>query len=505
MKVFNLLTACAIAAPLLFVSCSDDSGDNIDVPAVTDGPVTFSLGMGVVTQAPRVSRALSHETGFDYENEIQDAMVIIYSAPLNSNGGEIVYKQYFSSLTPGTNSETTITPHSYYSDGSGSKEWPSNFNYKTVNKYELDFGANIPDGTYYIIALANVGDLSLRITTLDGLRNFVYDEDLYQASDENHTNYSKFAMAALSEEKFTLNRSSLSNGTLTLPPLYVQRLAARIDLVFGKQGSTISHLADNNYDYVILANDVDYPYNNGNSVYFPVYDAEKKNRISGAVVVLDKLGIKNVVKSGQYLLERNNFNTCNNITILGNEAFGDSGYATYLVKSPDNGISYYDYSNISANSGFIGDANRTGEIDGNKYGVLGYVGENTFANHSDANKYTAVTFSGYTNLVKGHFDGATGATGNGGDFADVSGAIPVRHSTGTLDTSKPLAYGIVRNTIYRIKIRFYASGETIYARYYYYGTTFDGNDSKTNPNENAYNDIPFYNFILESDGTTPND
>lgn len=503
MKVLNLLTACAIAAPLLFVSCSDDSVDNIDVPAVSDGPVTFSLGMGVVTQAPRVSRALSHETGFDYENEIQDAMVIIYSAPLNSNGGEIVYTHYFSSLTPGTNSETTITPHTYYSDGSGLKDWPSDYAYKTVNKYGLEFGANIPDGTYYIIALANVGDLSLRITSLEGLRNFVYDNDLYHQASNGTC--SKFAMAALSEERFTLSRSSLSDGTKSLPTLYVQRMAARIDLVFGKQGSAISDLADNNYDYVILANGVDYPYNSGNSVYFPVYDAEKGSRISGAVVVLDKLGIKNVVKSGQYLLERNNYNTYNDITILGNEAFAESGYANYLVKSPVNGITYYDYSNISANSGFIGDANRTGEIDGNKYGLLGYAGENTFATHSDANKYTAVTFSGYTNLVKGHFDGATGVTGNGGDFADVSGAIPVRHSTGTLDTSKPLAYGIVRNTIYRIKIRFYASGETIYARYYYYGTTFDGNDSKTNPDENAYNDIPFYNFILESDGTTPND
>lgn len=511
MKVFNLLTACAVAAPLLLAGCSDDSVGDIDVPGVVDGPVTFTVGMGVVTQAPPVSRAseLAHEPGFEYENAIEDAVVIIYTQPLNTYGGEIVYSKYLSGDQLTKDASFTGARFSSVSYDAGGNATAMSTEYSSVNRYELKFETNLTDGqTYYIIALANVGDLvgagagNARISSLDDLRNYVYNGDICTSADYSG-DCGRFAMSAIGEERFVYNKSALNNNTYTLPELHVQRLAARIDLVFGNQGWTKEDLAGNSYDYVILNSGSGYPFDSYNtSVFFPIYDAETGSRISGAVLALDKLQICNAVTgvTGQYLLERNL------AQIFGTENFDAStGYAGNLVLSPgyDNANkSVSDYAAVDAKA-FFGRKfyDATKGTDTYKYGVLGYVRENTFRNYSAANAYTAISFTGHTNLSAGHFEGAT----TDADHYGVSGMIPVRHSTGELDTTRPLAYGIVRNTIYRIRIRFYAKGETISARYYYYGTYFDGKEDKNNLGEKKYTDIPFYSYILEGDGTQPND
>ena len=541
MKVLNLLTACVITTPLLFVSCSDDNVGDINQPSVADGPVTFSIGMGVVTQSRQNSRALPHETGFDYENEIEDAVVIIYDTPLNATGGEIVYKNYFRSSELRKDDSFTgthIYPTSYDASGKGTT-WSTV--YSSVNRYEFEFSTELEDGkTYYIVALANVGDLvnagNLRnqpIANLDDLRNFIYKGDICSAAGYPE-DCGRFAMSAIGEEKFTYNKSSLVNNEYSLPDLHVQRLAARIDLIFGKRGNSVADLANGEFDYVILDSPGEYPFQSSQtSAYFPIYDAESGNRISGAVFALDQVAIFNAADdiAGEYLFERNDY--YGTTTIFGIEEFNTSlGYASYFVWSPpfpdSNGNpvaegsqeSHISYPALFANkggtkdnktqAGFMGVPARVHSLDdGTEYGVLGYVRVNTYRTHSDKNRYTEVFFSGFSNVANGHFDGKFEATYDDSKYVSVYGTIPVRHSTYTIDATQPLqplTYAIVRNTIYRIKIRFYAKGDTIFARYYYYGTAFDGKeDNADGLGENKYNDIPFYNFVLEGDGKTPND
>lgn len=120
-------------------------------------------------------------------------------------------------------------------------------------------------------------------------------------------------------------------------------------------------------------------------------------------------------------------------------------------------------------------------IPGTSNFLLGYIHENTDKDH-----VTTLNIKGKCNVAR-HFtssDATHVADENG--YINLEADRKIRHNI--LRGADPLYYGIVRNTIYRMKLKFVADESNVYVRWYY-----DNNDDKVFEETGA----KFNGFIVE--------
>ena len=488
MKFHSLFLTALAALSLAMGGCSND--DAVKAPdGEADGPqITFSIG--VASRAGDDSRAqVLHDMGLDGERDVKNAMIIIYDRPLNSLGDDgqivkVVYLDKLGTTTAGTTAEATyVDGGSYYPQTDVlnyvkvGKVQVSDYVYKDDSKVktiELSIDESKRPLTvgkrYYATAICNFGNMSATFEgmTLKDFRNYVYKGDLYDAKTAAIKQYDNFRMTGINETSFIWERKA--EGTVNLGSFLVQRLAARLDVMLG---------------------DVDKDYYNPD-IRLNIYTegSDGNLQVTDQYFFLTDLSIVNNVNAtvtGSYLIERSSVyspsfkDDKNNSPVpvyFDNEGWAKSG-GNYLTnaskyvyspspKSHETEYSLYTKAGyasfpelIGAGSFFYADG-----ATGNKKNsaMVGYLTENT-----NSSNYTVLRIKGRTNApTSGIFPDVSRAVpelGGADGYYEVKGEIPIRHS---LDTeSDRMRYAIVRNTIYRVRIKVIARENKIYFRYYY--------------------------------------
>lgn len=226
------LTFCAgrlavLLAGLLLSACSvvlDDEQADGNADQGASSPVYVSLTLAADGQTPATRAARSpqagedgdgREDGQDYENAISDLTIFFYTGQ--------------SSEGPAGN-DVTLAASRYV----------SNVELKTLsvkgeNIYQTEpFHVNNlnPNTPYYIIVVANMGDLtqsSLGFTTLDALRGYVWRAAPWHVETSG---YNHFAMtSARGSETLSYNEGEATYENPAVPTQIVslERLAARVD------------------------------------------------------------------------------------------------------------------------------------------------------------------------------------------------------------------------------------------------------------------------------------
>lgn len=522
MKVFNLLTACAIAAPLLFVSCNSD--DTLTAPGSDAGAgITFTVGIAgdagdVLSRGRGDADGENYDKGLDGENKVNNVMIVIYTRPINYSGtdGKVVKVLYATALQKDSYSTvpTDVTyfdpTPSYYPQSDvlttvsvGSKKLSDAY-YKSdiqiENESPLEVGKR-----YYAIALCNFGDLSsdIKDMTLREFRDKIYTGSLFDSKtpDNNNENdktirqYDNFRMSGINEKSFIWERKA--GESLNLGEFLVQRLAARLDVTFGEpqkefvnRGSYLEdgylrlavYTKDDNGDPVIERTD-------GNE--WTDYNAEGKQwKMPEYSFYLTDLQIVNAVNTGMYLIERSSplspthkddAGNSPQPVYLDNEGWdsftsgirkatkyifcppGKAYEATYSLYKK---AGYTNLCKLIKAGEFLNDNAVYYDNKKNSY-VVGYLTENTCSQEH----YTRLRIVGYTNAqTSGSFTKAPSRDGAYDPSTDVNlkkvvGDIPIMHNTDS--KSHIMDYAVVRNTIYRLGIKVYANKNKIYFRYYY--------------------------------------
>lgn len=532
MKVFNLLTACAIAAPLLFVSCNSD---DIITPPDSDADgvrISFSLGVtaGPADVASRAADGELYDKGLDGENAVNNAMIVIYDRPINSaEDGKIVKVFYVDSQLK--NADFTSTDATYFDPTASLYPQSDVLNSISVGTkgitkgyhadIEIQRDQEMPfevGKRYYAIALCNFEDMSKTFEgkSLKDFRDYVYTGALYNASDNIKT-YSNFRMTGINETSFIWQRNN-NKEKVDLGDFMVQRLAARVDVSFG----ATDYLNQGRFKedpYIKLA-----VYTKNESTGKYEYDSNANLNF-----YLTDLQIVNAVNTGTYLIERSSPHAPTYRDESGKapvpvyldnegwESYADfqkrratkyifcpsgKGYKTepYSLVGESN---YDDIGKLIGGGTFwvdeeYWDKNTLSENKRNS-SLVGYIPENTCSE----NHFTMLRIVGKTNATTTDIFTQSRADGDWGDenLKNVVGDIPIMHNTNA--SSHVMQYAVVRNTIYRLHIKIYANNNKIYFRYYYCGLNEDANSS----NQKVYQVAAFDSKVDDnySDNPTIND
>lgn len=495
MKVFNLLTACVIAAPLLFVSCNSD--DTLTAPGSDAGGMSVTLTLGVSAgPADIASRADgdNYDMGLSGEREVNDAMLVIYDRPINYDGddGKVVKVLYLPSPLSFTPSSDTTSP-SYFDPVPSFYPQTDVLNRITVGSTVLSDACQktfeVKDDIleigkrYYAIALCNFGDMTsvFEGMSLKTFRDYVYTGALYDPAAANIKGYTNFRMTGINEESFIWERKT--DGSLNLGQYLVQRLAARVDVSFG----TVPDEFQNQDKYT----DVGYMQL---AVYTKAENATEYTISKDYSFYLTDIKIINASKKGTYLIERSAPTPPvykdgqiinNNAVYLDNEAW--ENFSSGLRKPTKYVFSPYgtskDYTNLDlvTESGyttlcalikggnFFNDELASSYYDNKRNSSLvGYIPENTCSDYNTIMRIEGYTRAPSYNVFTGSRAPSEGfnlsnPTANG--FKFVAGEIDITHNTDK--NSIVMDNDVVRNTIYRLSIKVLANDNKIYFRYYF--------------------------------------
>lgn len=500
MKVFNLLTACVIAASLSFVSCSDDALTTSGVDA--EGfKISFSLGVSAGPDCA-VSRddkdswenGKYYDMGLDGERHISNAMIVVYDRPLNYTGddGKVVKVFYIDAPGPFTPSKDKGSASyfdpvpSYYPQtdvlnrvnvGSTMLSDACTQTFEVKDEAPLQVGKR-----YYAIALCNLGDMT---STFEGkplkeFRDYVYKGDLYEHKDKDIKGYTNFAMSGINEESFIWERKT--QGTLDLGSYLVQRMTARVDLSLGDPVTEFVNQATYTTDgFIQLAV---YTQAEGSTEYAIQTTDDGTPKF---MFYLTDVQIVKAVNNGMYLIERSSphspsYRDENNQppqpVYLDNEGwlnytdFAKRRATKYVFCPPGKSYNAEPYS-LWKKSGYeslcdlisAGSFYNTDTYANKKNSTLvGYIPENTCSE----NNYTMLRIEGYTNASTSAIFTGSRAGFNPSehpDFKHVVGDIPIMHNTA--EDSHVMDYAVVRNTIYRLRVKVLANDNKIYFRWYY--------------------------------------
>lgn len=244
----------------------------------------------------------------------------------------------------------------------------------------------IPKGTYHVIVVANVGDLTSSFSTTSKVKE-VCDYLQKKAWTENGTSYySQFVMASANDVSATLQATNTESSPAQIF-VNIERLAARVDFMPSKSTDATEI---NNY---------------------LVKDASN-NAI--ARVIINKIKLINRFTAGSYLLKRVAATTSATPVYLGNEESNANGVQTNYVLDPWtllktktnlngqhfdllNGgsgtdiasslyASYYNSNFSMSSEDGVKSANLT--YNGTNYYILGYTLENTADKDNQLNGYT---------------------------------------------------------------------------------------------------------------------
>lgn len=191
---------------------------------------------------------------------------------------------------------------------------------------------------------------------------------------------------------------------------------------------------------------------------------------------INSIGLHNTNGYGgtTYYIQRastGSYNT-SNVTYFADEDFGDTYANNYVVcatGAKDNWPLPWDASAIFNANHLLKETDTSSKYYNYDYYTLTYIGEKTDYDYT----YDSTTkeLSGtYPYLeIKFNYDSPTDLNL---DDSERSLKMPILHckpgSDGTIDYSKPMAIAVIRNTVYRFNLAFFANEDLIYVRWYYY-------------------------------------
>lgn len=410
----TLKSAFSVSVLFLLIiasSCSDEesiygrlSSEEL-VPAITNGYISVSISANGNYEHTRAAGPMGGEDGngredaFENEYQINNLTVLVYSGDISSSDATITKAFYFP------------YPLGTYVDGTSPVQKVYTFTQPIDNLEGID-----ENTSYHLIAVCNAGDLSsLEGKTISSVRDYL----ITNVCSSGRTD---FVMSSENDDATIKFDFSESNIVEPSAPIVVERLAARIDFEF--------------------ETDTDKQYNETDGGYYEY----AVDGTSGDKFRLRSIQVKNKLTSGTYLIKRVTTDTDINsaITYLGDETATVDGKATNYVLDPwttgktsptmPGGLTY-------ESTGFLP---VQPVIAGKNYFILDYTMENTLPVDAPLATYaTALVFKG---------DYVAGETSKGVEYTYY-----IRHSDpeNAVDTGGEvhcMKYGIVRNTIYRVKI-----------------------------------------------------
>lgn len=386
-------------------SCSDEesiygrlSSEEL-VPAITNGYISVSISANGNYEHTRVGgeEGNGREDAFENEYQINNLTVLVYSGDISSSDATITKAFYFP------------YPLGAYVDGTSPVQKVYTFTQPIDNLEGID-----ENTSYHLIAVCNAGNLSsLEGKTISSVR----DQLITKVCSSGRTDFVMSSENDVATIKFDFSESNIVEPNA---PIVVERLAARIDFETDKEYKT-----DGGY----------YEYAVGGS--------------SDDKFLLRSIQVKNKLTSGTYLIKRVTTDAdinSSSITYLGDET-EDANEATNYVLDPwttgktsstmPAGLTY-------ESTGFLP---VQPVIAGKNYFILDYTMENTLPVDAPLATYaTALVFKG------DYYVASNGETREGVEYTYY-----IRHSDpeNAVDAGGEvhcMKYGIVRNTIYRVKI-----------------------------------------------------
>lgn len=401
-------------------SCSDEesiygrlSSDEL-VPAITNGYISVSIsanGNYEHTRAAGPTGPMGGEEGngredaFENEYQINNLTVLVYSGDISSSGATITKAFYFP------------YPLGTYVDGESPVQKVYTFTQPIDNLEGID--ENTP---YHLIAVCNAGDLSsLEGKTISSVR----DQLITNVCSSERTD---FVMSSENDDATIKFDFSESNIVEPSKPIVVERLAARIDFEFETDKDKQYNETEGYYEYAVDGTSGD------------------KDKFR-----LRSIQVKNKLTSGTYLIKRVTTDTDidSSIKYLGDETEDATvdGKATNYVLDPwtkgktsstmPEGLTYESTDFLPVQP----------VIAGKNYFILDYTMENTLPVDAPLATYaTALVFKG------DYYVASNRETREGVEYTYY-----IRHSDpeNAVDAGGEvhcMKYGIVRNTIYRVKI-----------------------------------------------------
>lgn len=384
-------------------SCSDEesiygrlSSEEL-VPAITNGYISVSISANGNYEHTRAAGPMGREDAFENEYQINNLTVLVYSGDISYSNATITKAFYFP------------YPLGTYVDGTSPVQKVYTFTQPIDNLEGID-----ENTSYHLIAVCNAGDLSsLEGKTISSVR----DQLITKVCSSERTD---FVMSSENDEATITFDFSKSNIVEPSAPIVVERLAARIDFEFETDTDKQYKETEGYYEYKVEGS------------------SDDKFR-------LRSIQVKNKLTSGTYLIKRVTTDTDINsaITYLGDETEDANvdGKATNYVLDPwttgktlptmPGGLTY-------ESTGFLP---VQPVIAGKNYFILDYTMENTLPVDAPLATYaTALVF-------KGDYVALNGETRKGVEYTYY-----IRHSVDAGGNDHCMKYGIVRNTIYRVKI-----------------------------------------------------
>lgn len=392
-------------------SCSDEesiygrlSSDEL-VPAITNGYISVSISANGNYEHTRAAGPMGGEDGngredaFENEYQINNLTVLVYSGDISSSDATITKAFYFP------------YPLGTYVDGESPVQKVYTFT------QPIDDLEGIEDNVdYHLIAVCNAGDdlSSLEGETISSVRDYL----ITNVCSSERTDFVMSSENDKATIKFDFSESNIVEPSA---PIVVERLAARIDFETDKQYNE----TDGYYEYNVEGS-------------------------SGDKFRLRSIQVKNKLTSGTYLIKRVTTDTDidSSIKYLGDETEDATvdGKATNYVLDPwttgkisptmPEGLTYESTDFLPVQP-VIADKG---------YFILDYTMENTLPVDAPLATYaTALVF-------KGDYVASNGETREGVEYTYY-----IRHSDpeNAVDAGGEVTcmkYGIVRNTIYRVKI-----------------------------------------------------
>ncbi len=425
---------------LAFAACSgnDTSDDDSSLDPTQKRGTYLTLTISP-DNASRTSRGPSggevtpSETALERESAVANATIFLYKADRGVNASAdtpLLFALYAPKFTKATSSVEN-TDVAYTSD---------------LLRSEKD----IPSGTYRIIVVCNMGDLT-SYTTLGDLRNVVCVQPFKQTTATDPSTASDFVMSSYSDITATLSGEGGVDHPVALSAT-VQRLAARLD--FGPGKST-------EYSEPLELETSDGEHHNLSRYYR--YEVENQDGTkNGDVFLLTAVTPFNLLTSGTSLFKTTTTSTADDnrsLIYMGRETANTNGEATNYVVDPwtfskltatfPAGLTYATpYSTVADLTADqllpLRETTVTSDED-LKYYILSYAQENTLTTDSPYETYaTGIRVDGYYGKRTGN---------NTYSYSAKHYTHFIRHADlYNTTTTIPMKYGTVRNNIYRLYV-----------------------------------------------------
>lgn len=429
-----LLSVLVIGA---FASCAGSTDDDDGKPDAFKGEAYFTVQVAVAGDTQATSRAAGpqggedgdgRETAFENEYKVNNVCVFLYSGTTDISDGDAKIEQAFYFEKP--------------------TEKPGGAKFDKVYTFEKKQCLPIVvSKAYHVLVVANAGDITL--TYLNKKLSELRDAHL-KAFEPTSKNFIMTSEKDATTELTSAGGNATGDGTEANPltvNVDIERLAARIDIDPG----------DGKY--------VDSPTNPGTGTYaFDVKDVSN-NLVGG--FVLESILPYNKLTSGEFCIKRVGDKTGTALTYLGDEktvSETDKKATNYVIDpwtsgkntgSTPSGLTYnvrkLNDAGWPSAKGYLPVQKVLGTA--SPFFVLDYAMENTTFDNSEEYA-TGLVFKGkYYELSD--WDSTKKQPKAGTSGTDKYYTYTIRHSdpTGTGSINDPMYYGIVRNNIYRIKIK----------------------------------------------------